>query len=161
MSDVQEQFLIGLSSLIYTVLIFSMWLLVLGGTFEGKGRTLVFGTQIYEFPFIYFSDKTIIDGAQVSAHMAVGQEMTIGPVRLAGIIHETTFVSAGAILRAGEETRPMRFMSDLTSVNKSDDKILQETTRIDTCSSQVHDDISACWSGLSPDEFHRRRCFEI
>jgi hypothetical protein len=69
----------------------------LGATMEG--RALFLEAKLYDWPYLTLADKTIVEeGAIITGHTVVFQELTIGPVRLAGVIHDKAAVSPGSFI---------------------------------------------------------------
>jgi hypothetical protein len=47
------------------------------------------------------ADSTVSDGAQLMGHYAVHSNINLGPVRLSGILHESTLLMANSTVSAG------------------------------------------------------------
>lgn len=78
---------------------------VFGASLEG--RTLYFGTRIYDGPFLAVSNRTVSDGSLLCGHSIVYEQVTCGPTRVAGLLQEGTLVIANANITA-KESDPWR-----------------------------------------------------
>lgn len=72
-----------------------------------KGRVLCLGYIIYDFPYITFSDRTIVDEALITGHFGIYGNITLGPTLVSGILHQGSFAMANAIM-SEKETCPRR-----------------------------------------------------
>lgn len=68
---------------------------VLGVKFEG--RAILSPFRMYEHSSITVADKTIVDSSQITGHYAVYGEVTLGPTRLQGVLHEGSYVANATI----------------------------------------------------------------
>jgi carbonic anhydrase/acetyltransferase-like protein (isoleucine patch superfamily) len=83
-----------------------------------EGRVIFFGSRLYDWPYISIADRTLVDdGAMISGHSQVFEETAIGPVRLAGLIHEDSWISVGAYLRSSDEVDPFKAIIDVSALD--------------------------------------------
>lgn len=78
---------------------------ILGSKFEGQA--LLFPQRFYDYSFLKFSNKAIVDLAGVTGHYGVNEHVTIGPCEVAGVVHPANYV-ANASLAGQQDTGPMR-----------------------------------------------------
>lgn len=58
-----------------------------------EGRSLYFGNRMYDSPFLSISSRTVSDGSELCSHNILYEQVSLGPTRLAGILHEGSLVS--------------------------------------------------------------------
>ena len=68
---------------------------VLGVKFEG--RAILSPFRMYEHSFVTVADKTIVDSSQITGHYAIHGDVTVGPTRLNGVLHEGSYVANATI----------------------------------------------------------------
>jgi hypothetical protein len=66
-----------------------------------EGRFIYFGSTLYEIPYLSVADRTVSDGGKLLGHYAVYSNITLGPVRASGILHENTLAVANSTVSAG------------------------------------------------------------
>jgi len=71
-----------------------------------KGFALLYPDRIFEYPFITITYETIIDGCSIKGHYVVYDDVTLGPLKLSGIIHEGTNATNASL--TDEESGPLR-----------------------------------------------------
>ena len=76
---------------------------ILGVTIEGCA--IVLEGEIYEYPLITLSDKTVIDQPpNLIGHYTIYNKITIGPCKFGGIVHEQLYVE-NALITSRESRR--------------------------------------------------------
>ncbi len=75
-----------------------------------EGRFLYFGSTLYEIPYLSVADRTVSDGARLFGHYAVFSNITLGPVRVSGILHENTLAMANSTVSVRQESGPWRYI---------------------------------------------------
>jgi hypothetical protein len=119
-------------SVLWGTPLFGFVLNLLGANIEG--RFIYFGTNLFEIPYLSIADRTVSDGAKFSGHSAVFSNVTLGPVRASGILHENTMLMANSTVSAGcKESGPWRYItSDAVEIRKP-----EETTEGKTCTERA------------------------
>jgi hypothetical protein len=90
-----------------------------------EGRFLYFGSTLFEIPYLSVVDRTVSDGAKLLGHYAVYSNITLGPVRASGILHENTLLMADSTVSAGcKESGPWRYITS----GGGEDRKTEDTT---------------------------------
>jgi hypothetical protein len=71
-----------------------------------EGRALLFPHRMYEYSYITVADRTILDGSQITGHYVVHNDITIGPCKVSGVMHEGTYAANALIIE--DESAPLR-----------------------------------------------------
>ncbi|CAB9522495.1 Putative fatty-acid--CoA ligase FadD21 [Seminavis robusta] len=74
-----------------------------------EGRLIFFADELYDAPHVTFSDKVVVDRCAVTAHSVVFDKLVVGPVHVAGIVHQGTLLVARTDMTGQVETGPNRF----------------------------------------------------
>jgi acyl-CoA synthetase (AMP-forming)/AMP-acid ligase II len=108
-------------SVLWGTPLFGFVLNLLGANVEG--RFLFFGSYLFEIPYLSVADRTVSDGAKLVGHSSVYSNITLGPVRVSGILHENTLAMANSTVSAGcKESGPWRYIeSDEVEYRKPED----------------------------------------
>jgi hypothetical protein len=77
-----------------------------------EGRFLYFGRNLFDIPYLSIADRTLSDGARIFGHHVVHSNITLGPDRASGILHENTMLMANSTVSAGcKENGPWRYIT--------------------------------------------------
>jgi hypothetical protein len=95
-------------SVLWGTPLFGFFLNLLGANVEG--RFLFFGTTLFDIPYLSVADRTVSDGARLFGHYAVFSNITLGPVRVSGILHENTLAMANSTVSVRQESGPWRYI---------------------------------------------------
>jgi hypothetical protein len=95
-------------SVLWGTPLFGFVLHLLGANVEG--RFLYFGNTLFEIPYLSVADRTVSDGAKLVGHYAVYSNVTLGPVRVSGILHENTLAMANSTVSGRKESGPWRYI---------------------------------------------------
>jgi hypothetical protein len=95
-------------SVLWGTPLFGFVLNLLGANVEG--RLLYFGSTLSEIPYLSLADRTVSDGARLLGHYAVFSNVTLGPVRVSGILHENTLAMANSSVSGCKESGPWRYV---------------------------------------------------
>jgi hypothetical protein len=71
-----------------------------------EGRSLLFPHRMYEYSYITIADRTILDASHITGHYVVYDDVTIGPCKVSGVMHEGAY-AANALI-TGEESNSLR-----------------------------------------------------
>jgi hypothetical protein len=95
-----------------------------------EGRFLYFGSILYEIPYLSVADRTVSDGGKLLGHYVVYSNITLGPVRVSGILHENTLAVANSTVSTGcKESGPWRYItSDEVEHRKPEDTTEGQTS---------------------------------
>jgi acyl-CoA synthetase (AMP-forming)/AMP-acid ligase II/acyl carrier protein len=114
-------------SVLWGTPLFGFVLNLLGANVEG--RFLFFGTTLFEIPYLSVADRTVSDGAKLLGHYAVFSNVTLGPVRASGILHENTLAVANSTVSGCRESGPWRYIrSDKVEYRKPEASTEGETS---------------------------------
>jgi hypothetical protein len=81
---------------------FNFMMRILGVKIEG--RALIYPHRMYEYSYVTVADKTIIDASQITGHYAVYGDVTLGPCKVAGVMHEGTYAANACIVSEESES---------------------------------------------------------
>uniref|UniRef100_A0A7S1Y5P3 Uncharacterized protein n=1 Tax=Grammatophora oceanica TaxID=210454 RepID=A0A7S1Y5P3_9STRA len=84
----------GHGFLLFGTPFFNVLARIMGASIEGE--LLFNGRMMHDFHALTFREKTIIDECQISAHVQIGNDMTVEPSIHSGVLHEGCFTLAGS-----------------------------------------------------------------
>jgi hypothetical protein len=99
---------LSMMSVLWGTPLFGFLLKLLGADVEG--RFLFFGSYLLEIPYLSVADRTVSDGAKLTGHSVVYSNITLGPVRVSGILHENTLAMANSTVSGRKESGPWRYI---------------------------------------------------
>jgi hypothetical protein len=110
----------SMMSVLWGTPLFGFVLKLLGANVEG--RFLFLGSYLLEIPYLSVADRTVSDGAKLTGHSVVYSNITLGPVRVSGILHENTLAMANSTASGRKESGPWRYIeSDEVDQRKPED----------------------------------------
>ena len=75
---------------------------ILGAKIEG--RALLYQDGMYEYSYVTVADEKIVDAFQITVHYVVYGDVTLGPCKVAGVMHEGTYAANACIVSEESES---------------------------------------------------------
>ncbi|CAB9531058.1 D-alanine--D-alanyl carrier protein ligase [Seminavis robusta] len=99
-----------LEMLLYGTPMFGYYARFMGA--EVEGDLWYFGNTIYEYGYLHFKERTIVDDSHVSGHYLDGNGLTLGDTYVSGLLHPGCYARAGSVV-SGDVNGPWKvFLSN-------------------------------------------------
>jgi acyl-CoA synthetase (AMP-forming)/AMP-acid ligase II/acyl carrier protein len=91
-----------------------------------EGQALLMPSRMYEYSYLTFGNRAVIDSSQICGHYAVYNEITVGPCKVTGTMHMGSYVANALV--TSKESGPYRgFVGNHQKVGKVSEDVSTTT----------------------------------